>query len=59
MQPTFLPWFGFFEMINQADLFVFLDDVQISPKSFEVRNRIPGVSDDSPDIWLTLHELKS
>ncbi|CAN2170369.1 WbqC-like protein family [Candidatus Nanopelagicaceae bacterium] len=42
MQPTFLPWLGYFKMMQLADRFIFLDDVQISPKSFQVRNRIPN-----------------
>ena len=24
MQPTFLPWIGYFKLINQVDLFIFL-----------------------------------
>ena len=27
-QPNYLPWVGFFNKINQADIFVVLDDVQ-------------------------------
>ena len=26
MQPTFLPWQGFFELIHKAQIFIFLDD---------------------------------
>ena len=40
MQPTFLPWIGYFKLINQADLFIFLDDVQYSKGSWHNRNRI-------------------
>ena len=28
MQPIFLPWVGYFKMIKNSDLFIFLDDVQ-------------------------------
>ncbi|WP_337955418.1 WbqC family protein, partial [Campylobacter avium] len=28
MQPTFLPWIGYFAMIKSSDIFVFLDTVQ-------------------------------
>jgi hypothetical protein len=31
-------------MISICDRFIFLDDVQISPKSFQVRNRIPSAN---------------
>ena len=27
MQPTFLPWQGYFELIYQSDRFVFADDI--------------------------------
>jgi hypothetical protein len=44
MQPTYLPWLGYFEMISSSDVFVFLDDVQFQKKSWQQRNRIKGVS---------------
>ena len=59
MQPTFLPWLGFFELIHQSELFVFLDDVQMSPKSFQIRNRIPAKENNPNFTWLTLHEDKN
>ena len=40
MQPTFLPWLGYFAMIDDVDIFVFLDDVQFSKQSWQNRNRI-------------------
>ena len=40
MQPTFLPWFGYFAMIDHVDTFVFLDDVQYIKRSWQCRNRI-------------------
>lgn len=40
MQPTYLPWIGYFNMINMVDEFVFLDDVQLVKRSWGVRNRI-------------------
>ena len=40
MQPTYLPWMGYFDLIDQADHFVFLDDVQLVKRSWMVRNRI-------------------
>lgn len=40
MQPTYLPWIGYFDLIDQADVFVFLDDAQFSRKSWHQRNRI-------------------
>ncbi len=40
MQPTYLPWLGYFDLIARSDIFVFLDDVQFSYRSWQQRNRI-------------------
>jgi hypothetical protein len=40
MQPTYLPWAGYFNLIQETDAFVFLNDVQFSPRSWQQRNRI-------------------
>lgn len=40
MQPTYLPWIGYFDLINSVDYFVFLDDVQFNKRSWQQRNRI-------------------
>lgn len=40
MQPTFLPWQGFFELILKSDRFVFLDDFQYITRSHHTRNRL-------------------
>ena len=42
MQPTYLPWIGYFDLIDTADHFVFLDDAQVLKRSWGVRNRILG-----------------
>ena len=39
MQPTWLPWMGYFDLIDQVDQFVFLDTVQFSKQSWHCRNR--------------------
>lgn len=39
-QPTFLPWAGWFDLADQVDLFVILDDVAFSKQSWQQRNRI-------------------
>ena len=39
-QPTFLPWLGWFDLADQADLFVILDTVAFSKQSWQQRNRI-------------------
>lgn len=40
MQPTYLPYLGYFELIARADVFVLLDDVQFERSSWQSRNRI-------------------
>ncbi|MEO9485822.1 MAG: WbqC family protein [Ekhidna sp.] len=40
MQPTFNPWLGYFDLIDQVDCFVFYDDVQLVKRSWQVRNKI-------------------
>jgi len=49
MQPGYLPWLGFFELIYNCDIFVLLDDVQFTKKDWRSRNRIR-----SKDGWLWL-----
>lgn len=40
MQPQFLPWLGYLELIARADAFVFLDDFQFLRRSWGQRNRL-------------------
>lgn len=40
MQPTFMPWLGYFDMIDKVDQFIFLDHVQLTKRSWQVRNKI-------------------
>lgn len=40
MQPTFFPWVGFFDLIDQSNVFVLYNDVQFSKQSWQTRNRI-------------------
>jgi len=42
MQPTFLPWLGYFALMAAVDRFVYLDDVQLSRQSWQTRNRLKG-----------------
>ena len=44
MQPTYLPWLGYFAMMDKADVFVFLDSVQFVRRSWQQRNRIKTVN---------------
>lgn len=40
MQPTYLPYLGYFQLMAASDVFVFLDDVQFARRSWQSRNRI-------------------
>ena len=42
MQPTFLPWLGYFALIDRVDHFIYLDDVQFQRRSWQCRNRLKG-----------------
>jgi len=54
MQPNYLPWLGYFEMMYHCDTFVVLDDVQYNKKFWRNRNRI-RVKDGA--MWLTVPVL--
>ncbi len=51
LQPSYIPWRGYFHQIKKADIFVFYDDVQYDRHGWRNRNRIktPG----GPK-WLTI-----
>ncbi len=51
MQPTYLPWIGYFDLIDQSDTFVFLDTVAFARQSWQQRNRI--ATPQGP-LWLTV-----
>lgn len=40
MQPTYLPYLGYFQLMSAASVFVCLDDVQFARRSWQSRNRI-------------------
>jgi hypothetical protein len=56
MQPTFLPWQGYFELLNSCETFIFLDDFQFSLQSYQQRNRL-FVNRGQAD-WCTVPVLK-
>src|SRR5579885_3238047 len=39
-QPNFMPWLGYFDKMNKADLFVSVDHVQYERQSFQSRTRV-------------------
>ena len=55
MQPTFVPWAGYFGLIKFVDKFVFLDDVQFDSRSWQQRNKIYN---NNSSTWLTVPVVK-
>jgi hypothetical protein len=56
MQPTFFPWIGYFDLIDQVESFVFFDDVQLVKRSWQVRNRIKSANGE---LFLTVPVKKN
>lgn len=50
-QPTFLPWHGYFALIDYVDIFVFLDTVQFVKRSWIQRNKIKN---GDKEQWITI-----
>jgi len=53
-QPQYLPWLGYFDKIDRADVFVLLDTVQYKKNEWQNRNRIK--TPQGPQ-WLTVPVL--
>ena len=51
LQPSYIPWRGYFHQIARADVFVFYDDVQYDKHGWRNRNRIK--TPNGPQ-WLTI-----
>ena len=51
IQPSYIPWIGFFSMINLADTVIFLDDVQFDKNGWRNRNRVRNL--EGP-LWLSI-----
>lgn len=52
IQSSYLPWKGFFDIINAVDVFVFLEDVQFTKRDWRSRNKIK--MKDGTTRWLTV-----
>ncbi|HEU5078687.1 MAG TPA: WbqC family protein [Opitutaceae bacterium] len=50
-QSNYIPWKGYFDLIHDADIFVFLDDVQYTKNDWRNRNRIKTARGAQ---WLTI-----
>ena len=54
MQPTFLPWLGYFALLNRVDEFIFFDHVQFEKRSWQQRNKIRT---HDGEMWLSVPVL--
>jgi len=54
MQPTYLPWLGYFGLMHSVDLFILLDSVQFARRSWQQRNQIKTANGAQ---WLTVPVL--
>ena len=55
MQPAYLPWAGYFNLISQVDVFVFLDDSQFERGTWQNRNRVLVAGESH---WLTVPVMR-
>jgi WbqC-like protein family len=54
LQPSYLPWLGYFDQLYKSDVFVLYDDVQYDKHGWRNRNRIKT---DKGPLWLTVPVL--
>lgn len=55
IQPNYVPWKGYFDIIASVDCFVFLDDVQHTIRDWRTRNKIKTL--DGSSVWLSVPTL--
>lgn len=51
LQSNYIPWKGYFDIINDVDLFVFYDDVQYTKNDWRNRNKVKISTGTN---WLTV-----
>jgi len=54
VQPHYLPWLGYFELIKSVDIFVILDDVQYVKREWKNRNKIRKSPTSNEFKWLSV-----
>ena len=59
LQSNYIPWKGFFDIINMVDEFILYDDMQYTTRDWRNRNKIKTATGTS---WLTIpirHDSRS
>ncbi|SFF28366.1 WbqC family protein [Thermoflexibacter ruber] len=51
LQSNYLPWKGYFDIINSVDVFVYYDEVQYTKNDWRNRNKLYG---KNGEFWLTI-----
>ncbi len=51
IQSSYIPWKGYFDIINDVDIFIFLDDVKYTKNSWRNRNQL---KDRNGKFWITI-----
>lgn len=51
LQSNYIPWKGYFDLIHDADLFVFYDDLQYTKNDWRNRNRVKSAKGGE---WITI-----
>ena len=51
LQPSYLPWLGFFNQMHRSDQFILYDDVQFTRRDWRNRNRVRVLEGSA---WLTV-----
>ena len=54
MQPTYLPWLGYFGLMQSVDLFIVLDTTQFAKRTWQQRNQVKSMQGP---LWLTVPVL--
>lgn len=55
VQPNYIPWRGYFDIIHAVDTFIFFDDVQYTVRDWRSRNRVRRP--DGTSQWVTVPTL--
>ena len=53
-QPHYLPWKGYFNLINRVDLFIYLDDVKYIKREWKNRNKIRKSFSSNDYKWISI-----
>ena len=54
VQPHYLPWIGYFDLIKKVDIFVFLDDVKYVKREWKNRNKIRKTPTSDEYKWISI-----